>query len=159
MTLWTVARQTPLSMGFPRQQYWSGLPCRSPGDLSDLGIKPESLMSPALAGKFFTTVCEVTQSCLTLCNPMGCSPPGSSVHGILQARILEWVTIFFSRGSSQPRDQTQVSCIAGRHFILWATREVSLPLTPPYSRSLTKTSRIDPSKVTVLSVQTIYLPY
>ena len=146
-------------MGFPRQQYWSGLPCRSPGDLSDLGIKPESLMSPALAGKFFTTVCEVTQSCLTLCNPMGCSPPGSSVHGILQARILEWVTIFFSRGSSQPRDQTQVSCIAGRHFILWATREVSLPLTPSYSRSLTKTSRIDPSKVTVLSVQTIYLPY
>ena len=146
-------------MGFPRQQYWSGLPCRSPGDLSDRGIKPESLMSPALAGKFFTTVCEVTQSCLTLCNPVDCSPPGSSVHGILQAIILEWVTISFSRGSSQPRDRTRVSCITGRDFILWATREVSLPLAPPYSRSLTKTSRIDPSKVTVLSVQTIYLPY
>ena len=49
--------------------------------------------------------------------------PGSSVHGILQARTLEWVDISFSRGSSQPRDRTQVSCIAGRCFILWATRE------------------------------------
>ena len=48
----------------------------------------------------------------TLCDPMDCSPPGSSVHGILQARILEWVAIPFSRGSSTPRDQTQVSCIA-----------------------------------------------
>ena len=49
---------------------------------------------------------EVAQSCLTLCDPVDCSPPGSSVHGILQARILEWVTISFSRESSQPRDQT-----------------------------------------------------
>ena len=67
--------------------------------------------------------CEVTQSCPTLCDPMDCSSPGSSIHGILQARILEWVAISFSRGSSQPRDQTQVSCIAGRHFNFWATRE------------------------------------
>ena len=66
---------------------------------------------------------EVPQSCLTLCDPMDCSPPGSSVHGILQARILEWVAISFSRGSSQARDQTQVSRIAGRRFNLWATRE------------------------------------
>ena len=63
---------------------------------------------------------EVTQSCPTLCDPVDCIPPGSSVHGILQARILEWVAISFSRGSSQPRDRTQVSCIAGRHFTLWA---------------------------------------
>ena len=55
---------------------------------------------------------------LTLCDPMGCSPPGSSVHGILQARILEWVAISFSRGSSRPRDRTQVSHIAGRRFNL-----------------------------------------
>ena len=54
---------------------------------------------------------------------MDCSPPGSSVHGILQARILKWVAISFSRGSSQPRDQTQVSRIRGRRFNLWATRE------------------------------------
>ena len=58
------------------------------------------------------------ESCPTLCDPMDCSPPGSSIHGILQARILEWVAISFSRGSSQPRDQTQVSCIAGRNFNL-----------------------------------------
>ena len=66
---------------------------------------------------------EVVQSCLTLCDPMDCSLPGFSVHGILQARILEWVSISFSRGSSQPRDRTQISHIAGRHFNLWATRE------------------------------------
>ena len=51
---------------------------------------------------------------------MDCSPPGFSVHGILQARILEWVAISFSRGSFRPRDRTQVSCIAGRRFNLWA---------------------------------------
>ena len=54
---------------------------------------------------------------------MDCSPPGSSVHGILQARILEWVTISFSRGSSWPKNRTRVSCIGGRCFNLWATRE------------------------------------
>ena len=54
---------------------------------------------------------------------MECSPPGSSVHGILQAKMLEWVAILFSRGSSQPRDWTWVSCIAGRFFTIWATRE------------------------------------
>ena len=66
---------------------------------------------------------EVAQSCLTLCNPMDCSLPGSMVHGIFQARILEWAAISFSRGSSQPRDQTWVSCIADRCFTIWATRE------------------------------------
>ena len=54
---------------------------------------------------------------------MDCSPPGSSFHGVLQARILGWVAIPFSRGSSWPRDQTWVSCIAGRLFTVWATRE------------------------------------
>ena len=62
-------------------------------------------------------------SCVHLCNPMGCSPSGSSVHGILQAEILEWVATPSSRGTSQPRDQTQVSSIAGRFFTVWATRE------------------------------------
>ena len=62
-------------------------------------------------------------SCVQLCDPMDYSLPGSSVHGILQARILEWVAIHFSRGSSQPKDWTQVSCIAGRFFTLWATRD------------------------------------
>ena len=67
----------------------------------------------------------VTQSCPALCNPMDCRLPGSSIHGISQARVLEWVAIFFSRGSSQPRDGTQVSCPAGRRFTTWAIREAS----------------------------------
>ena len=68
----------------------------------------------------------VAQSCPTLWDPMDCNPPGSSVHEIFQARILEWVAISFSRGSSQPRDRTRVSCTAGKFFTNWATREVSL---------------------------------
>ena len=67
---------------------------------------------------------EVAQSCPTLCNPVDYSRPGSSIHGILQARILEWVAISFSRRSSQHRDWTQVSHIVGRCFTIWATREV-----------------------------------
>ena len=66
---------------------------------------------------------EVAQLCPTLCDPVDCGPPGSSIHGILQARILEWVAISFSRGSSRPRDRTRMSRIAGRRFNLWATRE------------------------------------
>ena len=62
----------------------------------------------------------VTQPCLALCNPKDCSPPGSSVHEILQTRILLWVAISFSRGSSQPRDQTRVSSTASRFFTIWA---------------------------------------
>ena len=67
---------------------------------------------------------EVAQSCPTLCDPMDCSPPGSSVHGIFQAVVLEWIAISFSRGSSQPRDQTLVSGIVDRHFTVLAAREV-----------------------------------
>ena len=73
--------------------------------------------------KFEVKWSEVAQSCPTLCNPMECSLPGSSIHGIFQARILEWVAISFSRGSSRPRDQSQVSHIVGRRFTIWATRE------------------------------------
>ena len=71
------------------------------------------------------TVCKVlvTQSCLTLYNPMDCSPAGSSIHGILQARILEWVAIPFSRGSFQPRDQIKVSCIGS--WVLYCCHPVS----------------------------------
>ena len=71
VTPWTVARQAPQSMGFSRQEYWSGLPFL----LQCMKVKRES---------------EVVQSCLTLSDPMDCSPPGSSVHGIFQARVLEW---------------------------------------------------------------------
>ena len=68
-----------------------------------------------ITNHFLTTsccCCWVAKSCLTLCDPTDCSPPGSSVHGILQARILEWVAISFSRGSSRPRDWTCVSCLS-----------------------------------------------
>ena len=85
---------------------------------------------------------EVTQSCLTVCDPTDRSLQGTSVHGIFQARVLEWVVISFSRGLSQPRDWTQVSCIVGRFFISWATRESkntevdSLSLLQVWPRSL-----------------------
>ena len=76
---------------------------------------------------FFFGICclksEVSQSCPTLCDPMDCSLSGFSVHGIFQARVPEWFAFSFSRGSSRPRDRTQVSRIAGRHFTLWAIRE------------------------------------
>ena len=78
--------------------------------------------------------CECSQSCLTLFNPMDCSLPGSSIHGILQARILEWVAISFSRISSWPRDWTWVLRIVGRRFTIWATREV------PFSSSVMSNS-------------------
>ena len=65
----------------------------------------------------------VAHLCPTLYDPMDCSPPGPSVHGISQARILEWVAISSSKGASQPRDRTHISCIAGRFFINWAIRE------------------------------------
>ena len=164
-TPWTVAGQVPLPMEFSRQEYWSGLPFRSPGNIPDPGIKPASLVSSALAGRFFTTVppgkprflislhlfpctfshCNTInvkrsgvyswgngqwdpngsvstvlcynwltpsiyvytrplQSGLTLCDPMDYNLPDSSVHGILQVRILEWVAMPSFRKSSQPRN-------------------------------------------------------
>ena len=67
---------------------------------------------------------KVAQSCPTLCDPVDCTLPGSSVHGIFQTIVLEWIAISFSRGSSQTRDWTRVSLIVDRHFTIWATREV-----------------------------------
>ena len=78
---------------------------------------------PPAIWKIVEYLSEVSQLCPTLCDPMDCSSPGFSVHGIFQAGILEWVAISSSRGYSWPRDRTQVSCIAGRRFALWATRE------------------------------------
>ena len=72
---------------------------------------------------------EIAQSCPTLGDPVDCSLPGSSIHGIFQARVLEWVAISFSRGSSRAQNGTWVSCIADRCFTLWATREASLDVT------------------------------
>ena len=74
----------------------------------------------------------VSHSVVSLCDPMDCSLPGCSAYGILQARILEWVAIPSSRGSSWPRDQTQVFYIAGRLFTVWATREALTLRTNSY---------------------------
>ena len=79
----------------------------------------------------------VAQSCPTFCDPMDCHPPGSSVHGISQASILEWIAIPFFRGSSHPRNQSQVSCVAGRFFI-WATREAQIQSPIPLPCSSTR---------------------
>ena len=110
---WTVTHQSPLSLAFSRQEYWSGLPFPFPGDLPNPGIKPgflsllhwqASSLTLALPGKFpyihngILYKVKVTQSSLTLCDPMD-----YTVRGILQARILEWVAFSFSRGSSQLR--------------------------------------------------------
>ena len=77
----------------------------------------------------------VAQLYSTLCNSMDYSPPGSSVQGILQARILEWVAISYSRGSSWPRNQTPVSCIAGRFFTILATREAQIKKKSTWNKS------------------------
>ena len=113
ITPWTVACQTSLSSTIS----WSLLRFMS-----------IELMMPSnhciLCGPILLCVCTKSlQSCLTLCDAMDCSPPGSSVHGILQAWILKWVAMPSSRGSSWLRDQTCISCIAGQFFTQWATGE------------------------------------
>ena len=131
LNLWTVACQAPLSMEFFRQAYWSGLPFPSrgifpPRDLIHTSLHPLShptvffffkiLDIQFTPSAYLLSVCymlgivvsavfsSVAQSCPALCNPMDYSLPGSSVHGIFQARILELVAISNSRRSSQPRD-------------------------------------------------------
>ena len=100
----------------------SGAHCGSVHQLliAHFSLKFEKVGKTTMPFKVKKVKVKIAQSCLTLCHPMDCSPPGSSVHGILQARVLEWVTFSFSSGSSQPRDQTQVSFIAGRFFTSWA---------------------------------------
>ena len=128
VTLWTIACQASSSMRFSRQEYWGGLPFPPPGYLYDSGIEPASQLNlePWLAGRFFTTsatcklqIYNMCVLCPTVCDPMDCSLSSSSVHGISQARILEWLAISSSRESSWLRDGTHVSCgscIAGRFF-------------------------------------------
>ena len=114
-------------MQFSRPEYWSRQPFPSPGDLPNPEIEPRS---PALQAdsspltylgspnRNAAAAAKLLQSCPTLCNPMD-----YIVHGILQARTLEWVVSPLSRRSSQPKGQTQVSSIAGRVFTSWAPRE------------------------------------
>ena len=123
VTPWNVACRAPLSMWFSRQEYWSGLPRPSPADLPNPGFEPRSLAfqvdsllseppgKPLICSKWLShaqsrvnfltlfssaAAAKSPQSCLTLCDPIDGSPPGSSVPGILQAKTLEWVAISFS---------------------------------------------------------------
>ena len=91
----------------------------------DLGFR---LLAFRISNLYISIVSEseVAQLCPTLCDRMDCSLSGSSIHGIFQARVLEWITISFSRGSSRPRNRTWVSRIAGRRFTVWATREAQI---------------------------------
>ena len=135
-----IAHQAPLSTGFCRQEQWNGLPFPPPGELPDWRIQPASLTwqvdslplshlgshvcihpplnsPPKLPSRLSHFAVVYALSLIWLfCNPMNCSLPGSSVHGISQARILEWVALSFSRGSSRPRDRTHISCLAGGFF-------------------------------------------
>ena len=107
-------------------------------------MKLEDQSQLCLVGAEATRVIKVTvlvvELCLTLCNPMDYNPPGSSVHGILQEWILEWVVIPLSRGSSQTMDQSQVSCIAGRFLTIWATREIQSHKLVQFSHSVVSDS-------------------
>ena len=122
-------------------------PGLSTAEISNQQILKDKLRCNTVSLPKLSWRAEVAQSCLALCDPMDCSPPrllapwhfpgmntGVGCHFLLQgifptqARILEWVAISFSRGSSPPRDHTRVSSIVGRRFTVWATREaLSLP--------------------------------
>ena len=93
----------------------SGRGTPSPGVLPSTRPLPEFQVNTPVS-ELLPIRHSVAQSCPAPCDPVDCSPPGSSIRGTSQARVLEWVAIPFSRGSSQPRDQTQVSFIAGRFF-------------------------------------------
>ena len=114
---WTVTHQAPLSMKFSRQEYRSGLPFPSPEDLPNKRLKlglPHrgqilyclsylgSPISNNSRYNLLNVLFSSLQLCLTLCDPVDCSPPGSSVHEILQARILKWAAILFSGDLSHP---------------------------------------------------------
>ena len=140
VTPWTVAHPASLSMRFPRQEYChfllqgvfliepvspafqaDALTSEPPGKprQNKAPRKDAHVQIPGACERHVTWLCcacLVAQSCPTLCDPMDCSPPGSSVPGILQARTLEWVAMPSSRGSSQPGDRSQVSHNPGRFF-------------------------------------------
>ena len=120
-------RQCPRADHRPMKQGWKAelKQILSISDHVTSGVsKHQYLGTCPVAKQMKESVCAKSlQSCLILCDPMDCNPPGSSVHEIVQARILEWVAVPISRGSSWSRDQTWVSCFAGRFFTIWATMD------------------------------------
>ena len=113
---------------FGEFKVWKNLILRS--DFQKITMRRLPIISGCLPFKIFLCIkqclkwSEVTQSCPTLCDPMDCSLSGSTVHGVFQAIVLEWIAISFSRGSSHPRGWTRVSRIVDRHFTIWATWQV-----------------------------------
>ena len=127
-TPWTVAYQASPSMGFSRQEYWSGVPLPSPGESSQ---PRDRTQVSRIGGRGFNLSVtredsvkkvKVKVKSLSPVRLFGI-PWTAAYHGILQARILEWIASSFSRGSSWSRDRTQIPRNAGRCFNLWATRE------------------------------------
>ena len=130
-TRWTVAPRLLCPWDSPGRKTGIGWHFLLQGIFLTQGSNPHLLYLLHWQVRLFTTSAtsvhaKSLQSRPTLCDPMECSPTGSSVHRISQARILEWVAISFSRGSSWPKNWTWVSCIAGRFFTIWATREALL---------------------------------
>ena len=129
---WTAALQAPLSLGFSGRQRCHALlrgssPPKDQAQVSHTSCIDRWVLhhqchlgSPGVKPQWWWFSCSVVSNSR---NPLDGSPPGPSVHGILQARILEWVAMPYSRGSSQLRDRTRVFCIAGRFFTDLATRE------------------------------------
>ena len=111
-SMWTgprSGRRTPADTSPMTWRKWGN---SSQTDFGSKGKKKTKWSWSVVSNSLRTDLCSAAQSCLTLCNPMDCNPPGSSVRGIFQARILEWVSISSSRGSAQPRKQTCVSCVS-----------------------------------------------
>ena len=123
---WLIIKHLPLAS---TGRYWRSRgerTCSYSDDWSPPGISQSTDTDMSTHSMSMKESESATQLCLILCNPVDCSPPGSSVHGILQARMLERLAVAFSRGSSWPRDRTQVSCNAGGFFTAWATREAKV---------------------------------
>ena len=122
---WTVVCQAPFSMEFSMQGYWSGFLCPFPGDLPSSGKKPISSVPPTLQADSLplshprAAAAKSLQSCPTLCNPIDGSPPGSSVRGICQARVLEWVAIGFSYMFVRYSDSTVLYKCSVSLLIFW----------------------------------------
>ena len=165
-TLWTVALQVPLPMGFSRQEYQSGLPCPPPEDLSDPGTKTASLMSPTLAGSslllappritmfisifYAVQFSSVTRSCLTLCDPMGCSKPGFPVYH--QLAELSQTQVHWVGDAIQPTFSSSVT-----RFSSWLQSfpvSGSFPMTQFFASG--GQSIGDSASASVLPVNTIY---
>ena len=131
-----------------------------------LSVEPASVKASASVQCHTAVLCSVTQSCPTLWDPNDCSPPGSSVHGLLQARILEWVAMSYSRGSSRPKDWTHVSCICSHqrkiniipHFIKEETSPVSSNSLSTITKALNSKDR-DKPRATMLSQHPLWYSY